>query len=226
VLDALIGGMNLPKDANILEAGCGPGGNFELLSRFGNVAAFDMDPATVQSCITEFGVDCKQGKLPADHPFHDSHRFDLVAALDVLEHIDEDLESLRSLATCLAPGGRILVTVPAYQWMFSSHDRFHHHKRRYRLGALKALAAAAGLKLERVGYFNSLLFAPIAAARLVSANRSGPAQSDARMPGRLVNRSLMRIFGWEAGLIRHLKFPFGTSIYLIASLPDRQQARA
>ncbi len=217
ILGSIIDGLRLPTDAAILEAGCGPGGNFGLLTRYGRLAAFDMDAQTVADCRQAFGVECEQGRLPADHPFHDSHRFDLVVALDVIEHVDQDEQALCSLGSCLRDGGRLLVTVPAYPWLFSAHDRFHHHKRRYRLATLLARARAAGLQVERAGYFNTILFPLIAAARLASAMRGASARSDAGMPGRVVNTLLGKIFASEAWWLRYVRFPFGTSIFLVAS---------
>ncbi len=216
VLVSLIEGLHLPAEARILEAGCGPGGNFRMLSRFGRVSSFDMDAETVAACVAE-GMDCVQGRLPMDHPYHGSRRFDLVVALDVLEHVEQDEASLRSLASCLAPGGRLLVTVPAYQWMFSGHDRFHHHRRRYRLGKLTALAGSAGLEVERAGYYNTLLFPLIAAVRIAAKLAGGKPRNDADAPGRFANGLFERIFGYEARLLKFVRFPFGTSVFVIAA---------
>lgn len=218
VLASLIDRLGLPSNAAILEAGCGPCGNFELLCRYGKLSAFDMDPATVADNNRLAAVECVQGRLPADHPFHESHRFDLVAALDVIEHVEADVESLRSLASCLCPEGRVLVTVPAYQWLFSAHDRFHHHHRRYRLRSLTVTAKAAGLQVERAGYFNSILFPGIALARLAGRLRGADARSDMKMPSPAVNWLLTRVFSCEARLLPHMRFPFGTSIYLVGKV--------
>ncbi|MBS0213441.1 MAG: class I SAM-dependent methyltransferase [Proteobacteria bacterium] len=211
--------IGLPSGAQVLEAGCGPGGNFELLQRYGTVSAFDMDPRTVADCRARFDVNCVEGRLPDGHPFHGARRFDLVVALDVIEHVEEDVASLRSLASCLRAGGRLLATVPAYQWMYSAHDRFHHHQRRYRVRDLRSIAEAAGLKVESVGYFNTLLFPPIAASRMLARLRGDAPHSDAGMPPPFVNRMLKVIFGSEAWWLRHLRFPFGTSIFLLAAPP-------
>ena len=137
--------ISLPDEARLLEIGCGTGHNLDMLSRFGREVA--------DSALPE---------LPGvpDRTYH------LIALLDVLEHVDGDEAALRSIATKLAPGGSILVTVPAYQWMWSAHDEAHHHKRRYSRRGLRSVAEAAGLKVDRIGYFNSLLFPLAAAVRL------------------------------------------------------------
>lgn len=220
ILGSIMAQMNLPADAEILEAGCGPGGNFELLAAHGTLCAFDMDSDTVNYCNERFAVDCQEGSLPDQNPFRDSHRFDLVAVLDVLEHVDEDVMSLRSLASCLKPGGQMLIAVPAYQWLFSGHDRFHHHKRRYDLRSLRCAATAAGLEIERTGYYNTLLFPMIAMARLWQRIRQTSPHNDATMPNRFLNGILARIFTSEVWLLRYMRLPFGTSVYMIANLPN------
>ncbi len=220
ILGSIMEQMNLPADAEILEAGCGPGGNFELLAAHGTLCAFDMDSDTVAYCNERFAVDCREGSLPDQNPFRDSHRFDLVAALDVLEHVDEDIASLHSLASCLKPGGRMLIAVPAYQWLFSAHDRFHHHKRRYNLRSLRRAATAAGLEIEKTSYYNALLFPVIAIARLWQRIRQAPPRNDATILNRFLNGILSRIFTSEVRLLRHMRLPFGISLYMTAILPN------
>lgn len=93
--------------------------------------------------------------------------------LDVVEHIEDDVAALAAMRDCLAPGGKILITVPAHQWMWSAHDVVNHHKRRYSKAALKAALDKAGLSPTHFGYFNSLLFPLAAAAPCRAADRQG-----------------------------------------------------
>ena len=215
ILSDLIAGLGLPASPRILEAGCGPGGNLPMLQSHGQVSAFDMDREAVQGCEQDFGVAVAVGSLPDANPFQDAQGFDLVVALDVLEHIDRDREALRSLATTLAPGGRLLLTVPAYQWLFSSHDTLHHHKRRYSLDALRARVVEAGLVVHRASYFNTLLF-PLVVLVRTAARLTGRASTADQMPAAWINRVLTAIFGAEAAWLRRARFPFGTSIFLVA----------
>jgi SAM-dependent methyltransferase len=142
--------------------------------------------------------------------------YHLIALLDVLEHVDADRESLESIATKLAPGGRILITVPAYQWMWSAHDVAHHHKRRYSRKGLRAVAEAAGLKVERIGYFNSLLF-PLAAAVRLAGKAAGKTQSDDKVPPGPLNRLFQAIFSLERHAIGRWPFPAGVSLFALLS---------
>ena len=103
-------------------------------------------------------------------PFPDSS-FHLVTCLDVIEHIRDDQRALRELFRVTRPGGHLLVTVPAYQALWSAHDERNEHQRRYRRGSLRAVAAAAGWQLVRDTHFNSLLLAPAAAVRLAGRVR-------------------------------------------------------
>ena len=92
--------------------------------------------------------------------------YDLVAVLDVVEHIEDDVAALAAMKTLLKPGGKILIAVPAHQWLWSAHDVVNHHHRRYSKATLRAAITAAGLKPARLSYFNSLLFPLAAAARI------------------------------------------------------------
>jgi SAM-dependent methyltransferase len=216
ILGTVIGGLGLRPGARILEAGCGPGGNIALLQRFGDVSAFDMDAEAGGFCRADTGVACAIGSLPDANPFQDARSFDLVVALDVLEHIQDDRASLLSLASTLAEGGRLLVTVPAYQWMFSSHDVVHHHKRRYSRPQLQRLFAELGFEIVRDGYFNSLLFPIVAVARLHARLFHRGTTGDS-MPPRWLNSLLERVFGLESKVLARGAFPFGTSIFLVAT---------
>lgn len=216
VLTALLGGLGLRKGARILEAGAGSGGNVPMLQAFGDVSAFDMDAEAAGYCKQDTGVDCLVGALPDGNPFQGDAGFDLVVALDVLEHIDGDVESLRSLASCLAPGGRMLLTVPAYQWMFSGHDVVHHHRRRYDRPGLAQVVSAAGLRVRRISYYNSLLFPVVATVRLAQRVLGRQARTDTSMGSKLANGLLAGVFGMEAGWLRHAGFPAGTSLFVLA----------
>ena len=124
--------------------------------------------------------------------------YDLVAILDVIEHIDEDVAGLQRAGRKLKPGGRILITVPAFPWMWSAHDVVNHHKRRYTRRTLKALVADAGLKLEMMSWFNSLLF-PLAAAARLAGRLIGKEDSDDKLPPRAGQLAVRDGFsGWSA----------------------------
>jgi SAM-dependent methyltransferase len=222
ILGELISRLGLRPGSRILEAGCGSGGNIRLLQDFGDVAAFDMDEEARSACREDTGIDCLHGFLPDKNPFQDSHAFDLAVMLDVLEHIDDDIGSLRSLATCLNENGVILITVPAYQWMYSGHDAVHHHKRRYSRRTLESVVVASGCSVVRSGYFNSILFPAIAAARMASKAFGFAPVSDMQMPGKGLNSILFRIFAAERKLVFFPGFGFGTSIFLIASPAPRR----
>jgi SAM-dependent methyltransferase len=205
----------LPGDARILEIGCGTGHNFEMLERFGRLEALEVDDEARALAASRLGREIGDSALPglagvADGAYH------LIALLDVLEHVEGRPESLRSIAAKLAPGGKILVTVPAYQWMWSAHDRAHHHKLRYSKKGLRRDAEAAGLKVDKIGYFNSLLF-PVAAAVRILGKAFGKSSSDDKLPPRPLNALFGKIFGLERHMIGRVPFPAGVSIFALLS---------
>ena len=219
ILRDQIAALKLPPDAGILEAGCGPGGNLEMLSEFGQLDAFELDEGARKIAETRSGIAIRSGALPGDIGY-EVNSFDLIAAFDVIEHIDDDLGSVRSLAGLLRPGARLMITVPAYRWLWSSHDEHHHHKRRYTRAEIRQLAESAGLKVEKCGYFNTLLFPLVVVFRFIKKLRGGGEKPDDEIPSPVVNAVLTRVFGSERHALRLAMFPFGLSILCIARRPE------
>ncbi|MBW8816097.1 MAG: class I SAM-dependent methyltransferase [Caulobacterales bacterium] len=208
--------MDIPSDARILEVGCGTGGNLGMLSHFGHVVGLEPDEESRAYAARETGVPVVGGFLPEPVPEFEAP-FDVIAAFDVIEHLDRDLDSVAALMRLLKPGGRIISTVPAHAWMWSEHDVVHHHKRRYRREDFVALFQKAGGRIRRMTYFNSLLFPPIAAVRLVK--RGGKREGDDVVPAAVVNWALGAVFGFERILLRMGSLPFGVSMLVVAEKP-------
>jgi SAM-dependent methyltransferase len=206
-----------PANARILEIGCGTGHNLAMLSRFGDVEATELEPDARKLASERLGRPVAEAALPDLSMFPADH-FDLVALLDVLEHVEDDAAALAAIHGRLKPGGKLLVTVPANRWMWTAHDAAHHHHRRYQKGELAAAVKAAGFETELLSYMNSLLFPPIAAARLAGKMLGRESADDAIPPGP-VNALLRGIFGLESGLIGRVPLPFGVSLVAILSRP-------
>ncbi len=205
----------LPAAPRLLEAGCGTGGNLAMLSRFGEVAAFEPDAEARRMAREKSGFDVRDGRLPGDIPFEPGG-FDLVAAFDVLEHVEDDLASLRALHAQLCPGGSALITVPAFDFLWSRHDERHHHKRRYAKDALVGRAAAAGFTPVVATCFNSLLFPLIAGVRLGKRILGLDEVEDEVMPPYPINRILHAVFASERHLVGRVPLPLGVSLLMIA----------
>jgi SAM-dependent methyltransferase len=216
ILDRLIEReVRLPDNARILEIGCGTGHNFEMLRRFGRLDAIEVDGEARELASRRLGHAVASAPLPELTGVPDRN-YHLIALLDVLEHVDEDRAALESIATKLAPEGRILVTVPAYQWLWSAHDVAHHHKRRYSKRGLREVVEAAGLRAERLGHFNSLLF-PLAAAVRIGGKLVGRTEGDDTMPPVPLNRLFGAIFSLERHLVGRVPLPAGVSLFALLS---------
>ena len=208
---------NLPQDARILEIGCGTGHNLAMLGRFGHVDAIEIDPAARTIAAQRLGREVGDAPLPA-LPGIARRTYDLIAVLDVIEHIEDDVAALRAMAKCLRPGGKILIAVPAHTWMWSAHDVVNHHHCRYSKATLKAAINQAGLKPDRLGYFNSLLF-PLAAAARVAGRVTGREDSDDSPPAKPLNMLFEAVFRLERHLVGRVPMTPGVSIVALASPP-------
>lgn len=207
-----------PRDARILEIGCGTGHNLGMLSKFGTVEATELDPAARALASERLGRAVQPAALPDLSMFPESH-FDLVALLDVLEHVEDDRSALETIRQRLKPGGKLLVAVPANPWMWSAHDVAHHHHRRYRRGELAQAARQAGYQIDLLSPFNTILFPLIAAAR-VAGKLSRRESADDSMPPAPVNGILRSLFGLESRLIGRMPLPFGVSLVAVLRRPD------
>jgi SAM-dependent methyltransferase len=207
--------INLPKNAQILEIGCGTGHNLAMLGTFGTVDAIEVDGDARAIASTRLGRPVGASPLP-DLAGVAEGQCDLVALLDVLEHIEDDRAALRSIAKRLKPGGRILIAVPAHEWMWSAHDVANHHFRRYTRKSLSAAVSDAGLKLDHLSAMNALLF-PLAAGARVAGRLLGKEGSDDALPAAPVNWLFEKIFGLEAHLVGRVSLPIGVSLVAILS---------
>ena len=197
--------------------GCGTGGNLSLLRKFGSVAALEPDDDARRVAGGKGAFDIRPGSLPDRIPF-EREAFDLVAAFDVIEHVDDDTASLKAMSDRLRPGGWLLATVPAFQFLWSSHDERHHHKRRYVRSDLIRRITDAGLTPVRATYFNTLLFPLVAGIRLVR-KALGRDSNDEVLPSSGVNRALTAVFAAERHLIGRVPMPAGVSLLILARKP-------
>lgn len=206
---------HLPADARILEIGCGTGHNLPMLAGFGRVEAIEIDPAARAIASERLGRPVSASPLPG-LPDIERGAYDLIAVLDVVEHVEDDVAALAAMRDCLKPGGRILITVPAHQWMWSAHDVVNHHHRRYSKATLGRAIAAAGLRHNGLRYFNSLLF-PLAAASRLAGRLTGKDDSDDSPPPGPVNALFEAVFRVERHLVGRVPLPPGVSIVTLAS---------
>jgi SAM-dependent methyltransferase len=158
------------------------------------------------------GLDVRQA--PADAlPFEDQS-VDVITGIDVLEHLDDDVAAGREIRRVLRDGGTAVLTVPAYQWLWSDHDVLHHHRRRYTRGSLRRTLEASGLRVERSGYLMSLLL-PIAVVERLAARLLRRQTADLAVPPRPLNALLVRIVLWERRAVLRGGFPFGLTVFAV-----------
>ena len=215
ILTGLLERWRPRKDAlKILEVGCGTGGNIAMLQQFGTVDAIEPDDYARAFAAERTGVEIKGGYLP-NVPLKDAH-YDLIVLLDVLEHIPDDRGALEALRPKLAPGGRLVLAVPAMPSLWSGHDVAHHHQRRYTKSTLEAVVKAAGFHTLRRTAFNTLLLPAIVGVRWLNKALGRKGGDEDRIPPAPVNGFLTWLFGAERHVAVRGLFPAGVSIALVA----------
>lgn len=207
--------ITLPPMPKLLEIGCGTGHNLAMLGRFGDVDAVELDSYARDIATKRLNHPVMNAMLPELAGVPERH-YDLVALLDVLEHVDDDRAALKAIAARLRPGGSILLAVPQYPWMWTGHDVASHHFRRYTKSTLRKATDDVGLKLDLLESFNSLLF-PLAVIDRMAARITGKAGSDDEPPPALINRLFTKVFAFERHLIGRVPMPPGLSLIAVAS---------
>jgi len=201
------------RPARILDVGCGAGLFFDALAPFGHVEGIESDAALVQQS-GKWRNRIAVGEL--DESFRPDRPFDTVLMLDVLEHVPDPEQMLRCARRILRPGGRIVITVPAFECLWTSHDDLNHHFRRYRAPQLRHTIREAGLVTESVRYLFQSLVIPKLFVRAIEAVKGGAPQIP-RVPSPAVNNLLRKWFQAELRASKWL--PFGTSLLAIGRLP-------
>jgi SAM-dependent methyltransferase len=210
----------LAPAAHLLDAGCGSGRTLDELARYGRVSGIDLSPEAVALARRRGHEDVRVARVE-ELPFDDA-TFDVVTCLDVVEHTPDDRATLAELRRVTRPGGVLLVTVPAYQALWSWHDEVNRHFRRYTSSSLRSAVSAADWEVVADTYFNSVLLGPAAAVRLVQRHRRAHARSDLALTPPALNRVLELPLGLESRLVTAgVRLPAGLSLLAVLRRPAR-----
>jgi SAM-dependent methyltransferase len=213
LLEEFLGDVDRPQ---ILDVGCGTGATMGFLEKCGQVTGIDVSLKAMRYCRA-------QGRSRlcladgASLPFAE-RSFDLVTALDLLEHLEHEASGLEEIRRVLRYGGRMVLFVPAFMFLWSDFDRFSGHHRRYTRGQLRQRVEEAGFEVVKISYFNTLLFPAVWGVRVVknALVKWRPVRSDLDLPSGGLNGVLAKIFSLESGLIARGSLPFGVSLLCVA----------
>ncbi len=227
LITKLVASLKQDPNFRILDAGCGTGQMTKQLEEIGHAVGLDSANEAIEYARSRGVERLVRGSI-TDPPFADGS-FDCVLALDVIEHVDDDMGILTSLYEVIKPGGHLIITVPAFDALWSEHDEINHHKRRYRSPQLRRLMEEAGFTVDRVTYCNTALYLPVLLTRKtknllrsLSRQRAGehrPLQSDLGDYPRPVNDALYALMKAETRLMERFDMPFGVSILAVATRP-------
>lgn len=211
------------KTANplVLDMGCGTGGTLDRLREFARPVGLDLEPLALGLC-RERGHENLVLASATQLPF-EAATFDAAIALDVLEHIPDDATAAGELARVLKPGGIAVVTVPAYQSLWSGHDVALMHQRRYRAEEVRKRLEESGLVVERLSYTVSALFPAVWVVRKLQnalAKRDALPRADALPTPEPLNGILRRLLDLETGIVLGRSLPFGLTVFAVARKPD------
>jgi SAM-dependent methyltransferase len=207
-------------DLDVLDAGCGTGAMLLQLAHLGSVEGVDMSDEALDFCRQRGLVNVRKADV-LRLPFPDSS-FDIVTSLDVLEHLDDDVDALSEWRRVLKPGGRLFIFVPAHQWLWSLQDDVSEHRRRYTYGSLRKAILGAGLAIERESYVSAFLLPVIYLGRqwLKVLKRFRKTDTENDLHPAWSNGILRRIFELEIPVLRRMNFPIGASLLCVAVKHD------
>ena len=200
------------RNKNILEIGCGSGGLLKLLSKYGNLSAIELDDFSREKASEKKVCKVIKGKLPNN--ISNKTCYETIFLFDVLEHIEEDKNSIKKINELLSEHGLFILTVPAYMFLWSYHDKTSHHKRRYSMSELTILLDSCGFNIKYSSYFNMILLPLIVIVRLLN-KLLGNQDDDLKKEKKIINHILKFLFSLESMFLPKFSFPFGVSIFII-----------
>ncbi len=208
------GAEGAPRDLRVLDIGCGAGATMDHLKRYGRPHGIDLSEIPLR--FSRRRGHQRLLRASATELPYDSESFELVTALDVIEHLDDDVKGLSEIRRVLKPGAPAVIFVPAFQSLWGPNDVQSGHKRRYRLDQLREAVETAGLRVERISYANVAMFIPIWLGRKILTILGRDEQAENRINHPIINNLLAKIFSSEAGWLRNHTLPFGVSIICVA----------
>lgn len=203
-----------------LDLGCGTGFMLQALEELGEPTGMDLSDEALEFAATRTRARLIKGSVPEDLAGL-REEFDAVLMLDLLEHLDEDGKAVAAASGLLAEGGILLLTVPAYRWLYSPRDRFHHHRRRYSRGEVREMVRRTGLSEVFTSYYNCFLFPLAAVQRLWCRLRGVDPGPDLKEPPRILNSLLESVFAAERLLLGRFPLPWGLSVIALARKDGR-----
>ena len=209
--------LNTPNP-KILDVGCGTGANLKMLAAHGRAEGVDISPQAVEFC-RERGLETVRLGAAEQLPY-ESGSFDLVTALDVVEHLDDDVAGLREMRRVLSRDGRVLLFVPAFMFLWGVQDDVSNHRRRYTLPGLLKAVEAAGFAVEWSSYANICFFLPVLAVRSVMRWLGLRADTEYGINISLMNGPFSWLFAAERYVFERGQLPFGVSAVCIARRVD------
>ena len=204
----------------ILDVGCGTGGNLEMLAKFGAAEGVDVSDEALEFCKSKV-LKVHKG-LAESLPFADES-FEVVTALDVVEHLDDDVAGLKEMYRVLKTGGKTLIFVPAFMWLWGVQDDVSNHRIRYTKKQIVERLENAGFKIERATYANITFFAPILGGRTLMKLTGIKPESENNVNVSALNGVFGKLFGAEKFWLKNFNFPFGVSIVVVAKKPDERR---